>query len=508
MARKERTIKNSITAVLKYVVKLILQFVIRTMLIYKLGVEYVGLDSLYANIISMLSLAELGIGSAMVFSLYKPFAENDVEKLKSITSLIKKLYSIIAIIVLSIGLAIMPFIKFFINGEPNVEVNLYVLYIIFLANTVISYLGAHKRSLLFASQRNDIENNILTTQIILMSIVQVLVLAIFKNYYLYAISIPVFTLLEVIAVVIVANKLYPEINGKGQPLDKETKNIITKNIAATACHHLGTVIVMSTDNLLISKFFGLTVLGTISNYILIYSAISSFIQLFIKAIQASIGNLIATSDKERVHKFYTLLNWLFACVSGFCTIALMCLYQPFMRIWVGNVDAIASIGIVVAIVVRFYISQMRSVNIMFNSCAGLMWHDRFKPIVESIINIIASIICIQFLGVAGIFVGTIISSISAPLWVEPYVLHKHYFGKSTKNYFVKYIYYTIVTLIIGVITYFICSILPSTGILVFILKIAICCIIPTLLYVLAYFKSSHFKEIVKFIKGIFRKKNV
>ncbi|MBE5740950.1 MAG: hypothetical protein E7351_00220 [Clostridiales bacterium] len=505
MARKERTVKNSIAAIFRYVVKLILQFVIRTMLIYKLGVEYVGLDSLYANIISMLSLAELGIGSAIVFSMYKPIAENDVEKLKSLNALYKKLYMIITIVVLVVGIALMPFIEFFISGEPNVNVNLYVVYVIFLANTVISYLGAHKRSLLFANQRNDIENNILTTQIIIMSIVQIAVLVIFKNYYLYAIMIPLFTLVEVIAVVIVANKLYPEINGKAKPLDKETKKTISKNIVATACHHLGSVVVMSTDNLLISKFFGLTMLGTISNYILIYNAINSLIQLFIGAVQASVGNMIATTDKEKVYKFYKLLNWFFACVTGFCSIALMCLYQPFMTIWVGDINALATIWVVLSIVVRFYVTQMRCVTNMFKTCAGLMWNDRFKPIIESVINIVASIICIQFFGVAGIFIGTIISTICAPLWVEPLVLYKNYFNKSLKEFFTQYIIFTIVTLIAGGLTYFVCTLLPTVGVLYFILKMAICIFVPLMIYLLFYFKTDYFKQCIVYAKNILKK---
>lgn len=506
MARKERTIKNSISAVVKYFIKLILQFVLRTVIIYKLGVEYVGLDSLYANIISMLSLAELGIGSAIVFSMYKPAAENDIEKLKSLNNLYKKVYTIIAIIVLVLGLAIMPFIKYFISEEPNVSVNLYVVYAIFLANTVISYFGAHKRSLLFAFQRNDIENNILTIATILMSILQISALLLFKNYYLYVIFIPWFTLFDVLLYVYVAKRLYPEITGKSQPLDKDTKREITKNIIATSCHQIGGVFVLSTDNLLISKFFGLTVLGTISNYILIYSAIDSLIVMFINALQASVGNLIATTDKEYVHKIYKMFNWVFACIAGFCAIALMCLYQPFMDIWIGKTEYVVSIWLVLALVSKFYLSKMRNITNIFKNCAGLMWNDRWKPICESIVNIIASIIFIKLIGVEGVFVGTIISTISVSLWVEPYVLYKNYFKRNIKEYFSKFFLYTLVTLIAGVITFALCYLLPATGILWFVLKVIICCIVPTGIFLLAYFKTDNFKMTLLYAKSFFKKK--
>ncbi|MGN0961552.1 MAG: lipopolysaccharide biosynthesis protein [Christensenellales bacterium] len=506
MARKERTIKNSITAVVKYVIKLILQFVLRTVIIYKLGVEYVGLDSLYANIISMLSLAELGIGTAIVFSMYKPASENDIEKLKSLNNFYKKIYMIIAVVVLVLGLAIMPFIKNFISEEPNVNVNLYVVYAIFLANTVISYFGAHKRSLLFAFQRNDIENNILTIATILMSIFQIVMLLLFKNYYLYVILIPLFTLFDVILYVCVAKKLYPDITGKSEPLDKETKKEITKNIIATSCHQIGAVIVLSTDNLLISKFFGLTALGTISNYILVYSAIDSLINIFINALQASVGNLITTTNKEYVYKIYKMFNWIFACIVGFCSIALMCLYKPFINIWVGDTEYKVTFGLIFALVGKFYFMKMRSLTNMFKNCAGLMWNDRWKPICESILNIVASLVFIKLIGVEGIFVGTIVSTICVPLWVEPYVLYKNYFKMSVKDYFGKFALYTLITLIAGGVTYGLCAILPEVGLWWFVLKVGICAIVPNVIYLLVYLKTDNFKMAWNFAKSFIKKK--
>lgn len=504
MSRKERTVKNTITAILKYLIRVIMQFVVRTVVIYKLGVEYVGLDSLYANIISMLSLAELGIGSAIVFSMYKPASENDIEKLKSLNNFYKKMYLIIAVVVLCVGSAITPFLKHLINGEPNVDVNLYVVYGVFLLNAVISYFGAHKRSLLFVNQRNDIENNLYTIQNLVMSAVQIALLLIFKNYYLYVVMIPLFTLLETISVTLIANKLYPEIRGKAQPLDKETKKEITKNIIGASCHQLGGVIVMSTDNLLVSIFFGLTVLGNVSNYVLIYTAINSFLMLFITAMQASVGNLIATSDKERVYKNYKTFNWIFACAVGLCSICMMCLTQHFMRIWIKDSNAYLSSWILLSIVGKFYITKMRNLTNTFKNCAGLLWNDWYKPLIEVIVNIVASVLCIKWLGIAGIFVGTIISTICAPLWVEPMVLYKNYFKKSMGGFWVKYLFYTLITLIAGGASYFLCSLLPSTGILYFILKMVICVIVISVIYFISYFKTSEFKSIGGMIKSMFK----
>lgn len=505
MARIEHTIKNGTAAIFKYIVKTILQFLIRTMIIYKLGVQYVGLDSLYANIISILSLAELGIGSAITFSMYKPVAEHDIEKLKSLNSLYKKVYAVIACFVMIFGIIISPFIKFLVNGDTNIEVNLYFIYFIFLTNTVISYFGAHKKSLLFANQRNDIENNISTSVLVSSSIIQIIILTFLTNYYLYAITIPFFTLIEVIVTVKYTNKMYPEIHGKAQPLDKETKSIIVKNIVGTSFHQIGSVFVMSTDNLLISSFFGLEILGVVSNYILIYNAINSLILIIINALQASVGNLIAIENKEHVFKMYMTINWFFSCIIGFCSIALVCLYQPFMLIWVGKENLI-SMEIVILIVIKFYITKMRNVTNMFKNCAGLMWNDRFKPIIETIINIIVSIILIKIIGLSGVFIGTIVSTVLVPFWVEPYVLYKNYFNFKVNNYFIRYLIYTVITLISGIICFYLCSLLPLYSFYWFIIRGLICVGIITVVYLVFFSKTNEFYYLNNIIIKPFLKK--
>ena len=501
MSRKERTLKNGISGIVKYFVKLVLQFILRTLVIYKLGVEFVGLDSLYANIISMLSLTELGMGSALVYSMYKPAAEKDYEKLKSLNNFYRKIYIIISTIVLIIGLGIMPFLEFFINGKPNVDVNIYIVYVVFLLNTVISYLGANRRALLFVFQRNDVETNIMTTQIIALSVAQSIMLLVFESYYLYAIMIPIFTLLEVLAVAVITKKRFPEVLGKSEKLDADTKKSITKNVVATSCQQLGTVVVFSTDNLLVSKFFGLTTLGNISNYVLIYNAINTFFTIIIEAFRASVGNLIATTDKEKVYKFYSVFKLVFSILTAFCSIMLLCLYQPFIKIWVGQAGLVAT-SVVISIVLKFYVTKMRTVTIMFKDCSGLMWNDRFKPIAEALINIAASLICIELFGLVGIFIGTIISTVVVPLWVEPLVLYKNYFKKNLWSYFKIYFRDVIIMLISGCICYFVCSLITLPGIIGLLLKFGTCGTLTGLLLLLAYLPTNDMRNLITYLKDI------
>lgn len=510
MTRTQNIRKNLIFNIIKYVTNLLLQFVLRTVLIYYMGAEYLGLNGLFTNIFSFLNLAELGIGSAIVFSMYKPIAENDIEKVKALQNLYKKFYIIISLVVGMIGLAITPFIKYLMSGGVTVDINIYILYLMYLLYTLVGYWSAHKRSLLFAYQRNDVENKIRTICIIGMSIVQIVVLILFKNYYLYfSISI-LFTLIECILIQVCANKLFPEINGKSQPLDKEIKKEITKNVAALSMHKIGGAVVFSTDNILISAFLGVVVLGAYSNYSLISSSIISIFALLNNALSASIGNLVASNSVNYVYDRFNKINFIYSYMSSFCTICLITLFQPFVAKWTGGGEYMLEFSTVIIICLSFYLSRLRSPIMLFKDAAGIFWQDRWKPIVEAIVNLVASIVLVKLIGLSGIFVGTIISTLVAPFWVEPCVLYKYYFKRSVKSYFVRYLLDFLIMCAGCVITYFICSFIPDGSIWMLILKFIVCIVVSNMLLILAYFPTKEFKELFellkKFVKNIFNRK--
>lgn len=487
--------KNLTFNVIKFAAQLLLQFVLRTALIYIMGAEYLGLNGLFSNIFAFLNLAELGIGSAIVFSMYKPIADGDIEKVKSLQAMYKKFYLIIAAIVAGLGLLILPFLRFLINGDVSVDVNIYLLYTLYLLNTLLGYFSAHKRSLLFAHQRNDIENKVSTICLLGMTILQIAVLFIFKNYYIYFIVNVIFTLLECVLIHIWANKLYPEINGKSEALDKETKKDIFKNVGAISMHKVGSAVVFSTDNILISSMLGLVVLGAYSNYYLIVSTLIAVFTLFINAIKGSVGNLIASSDKEYVYDRYRKINFLFSILSAFCTICMVVLFQPFISVWTrGDSVYLLEFETVLLICVSFYLNRMRAGTGIFKECAGLFNQDKWKSIVEAVVNLVASIILGLFMGLNGIILGTIISTIVAPLWVEPKVLYKHYFKKSVWDYFKRYIIDVLIMIVVCAICYFVCSFLPVGGIWWLIVRFVVCGALSGVLLLVAYLPTREFKE--------------
>lgn len=505
MNRTENIKKNLTFSIIKYVAQILLQFVLRTVLIYFLGAEYLGLGNLFTNIFTFLNLAELGIGSAIVFAMYKPIAENDIEKIKSLQNLYKKFYLTISAIVLVVGLIITPFLKFLIKGGVSVDINIYVLYLMYLANTLVGYFSAHKRSLLFAYQRNDVENLIKTLCLIAMTIIQIIAIVLFKNFYIYFSITIVFTVIECFLIHLKANKLYPEINGKAPKIDSETKKQITHNMTALSFNKIGAAVVNSTDNILISTFFGAVLLGVYSNYyLIIYTAISIF-ALLNSAITASVGNLIASENKEYVYEKFKQLNFYYSLLTCFCTVCLTVLLQPFMLVWTGGGIYMLEFSSVIFLSLGFYLARMRQIVCIFKEGAGLFWEDRWKPIVEALVNLLVSILLAKLIGINGIFIGTIISTLAAPLWVEPMVLYKHYFNKSVKSYFIKYITNFFVMLIITFICFIACYFIPSTGLLWLVVKFAVCIALSLSLIALTYCKTKEFKELITLIKNFCKK---
>lgn len=512
MSRTKNTIRNVTFSSLKFAVQLVLQFVLRAVIIYKLGAEYLGLNGLFTNVLGLLSIAELGIGGAITYSMYKPIAENDIEKVKALQNLYKKVYFVIALIVAVVGLSLTPALPYLIkDGASEININIYIVYILFLFNMVTSYFSAHKRSLLFAYQRNDVENKIKASTLCISAIIEISVILLFSNYYVYMGVLFIGTILDCVLVHVFANKLFPEINGKAvKDLSKNDKKAIIKNVSGVSLNQIGGQLISSTDNLILSSLFGLIVTGVYSNYALIVTTLISFNILLLQSVQGSAGNLVATTNKDVVYNNYQKVNFISAWFSGFCAICLITLFQPFMYIYQIMTHAESSLvmefSIVVVVVVNFYINTMRRATNTFKNATGLMWYDGWKAIVECIINLSVSIWLAHVLGVIGIFLGTLISAVLVPLWYEPLILYKKYFQKSVWRYFGKFALYTVVTVGAGALTYWLCSLLPFAGIGWFVLKCGICLVVPNVIFLLCYFKTSEFKGVIGLAKQVLKRK--
>ena len=506
ISRTKQSAKNTIISLSNFVVNTIMAFITKTVFIYVLGAELLGLNSLFANILTMLSLAELGIGSAIVFSLYKPMAEQNNAKINALIKLYKKIYFIIGGIVLLIGLILLPFIKFFINADNTLNINIYILYFMYLINSVVGYFFAHRRAIIFTSQRNDIESLILIFVNLFSKISEIVVIICFKNYYIYYSIIMLSTLLEGTVIYFVSSKIYKNLDLKNaDEISKKEKQSIFKDVKGMLCHKVGVAVVNGTDNIIISAFINLTVLGAYSNYILISSSISSALYLIINALKASFGNAVATKSTEEVEKVQHRILFGFSWLIIFCATSLLCLLQSFISIWLSNEYAI-SILTVVMIVLSFTIDKSRNVIDLTRDCAGLFRYKKWCPICEAITNLIASLILVDFMGLPGVILGTIIGYVLFPLWVEPWVVYKYYYHKSSKGYWKRWLTYFFVGALIAAFTYFVCSLLPNYGIWWFILKCGICLFAPNVIMLLVFCRTQEFKYYFNLLKSFFKKK--
>lgn len=497
--KTKNTLNNVLFGSINKIIAILFPFAIRTIIINVLGIQYVGLNSLFSSILNILSLAELGFGTAMVYSMYKPIAEDDTDTINALLNLYKKIYRIIGLVVLTAGLAIMPFLKYFIKGSHPADINLYILYSIFLANNVISYFFfAYKSSLLSAHQKNNITSKIHIFASTAMYVLQIVVLLCFKNYYIYIIFLPLSTLAVNILTAIITKKQYPQYFCKGT-VSKEQKSAIKKQIYSLFLHRIGYVVQSSIDNICISAFLGLTLLGKYNNYYYIITAIQGFLTILKQSMVAGVGNSLIVDSKESNKKFFNKTLFIFAWIVGWCACCFMSLYQPFMNVWVKQHNMLP-FSVVICLTTLFYINEIRGTVGVYKDALGMWYEDRFKPIAISAVNLIGTIISAYFGWFEGIILSTAVAYLFVGLPWETYVFFKNYMNEKPTKYYLKQLFYLIISIIAVVSTYFVCSLIPLVGVIEVVVKVAICMIVPNIIFVIAYFKTNEFKELLNSLK--------
>ncbi|MCI8471344.1 MAG: oligosaccharide flippase family protein [Clostridia bacterium] len=503
--RTENSIKNLIYAFVGQAIGIVVSLITRFIFIRFLSQEYLGIDGLFTNILSILSLVELGIGPAMTFSLYKPLAEKDEKKISALMNLYKNSYNIVGGLIIVIGILIMPLLPLFINEMPNIN-NTNAIYILFVLNSGFSYFYAYKRSLIIADQKKYVATFYRYLFYVILNICQIIILIITKNYILFLVLQILFTVIENIAISKKTHKLYPFLkNNKKEKVEKKTRKEISKNMTAMTIHKIGGVVVKSTDNIILSKFVGLTQVAIYSNYYLIINAVNTVLMQVFNSITASVGNLNVTGSKKKLKEVFDKVFFVNFWIYSVSSICLYILLNHFIKLWVGE-NYLFSWEIITIIVINFYLTGMRNTVLTYRDALGLYWQDRYKAIFESIINIIASIVLVKIFDTFGVFLGTFISSVTTCLWIEPYILYKYGLKEKVSKYFLKFFVYTVIFIIVGLITYsvsnFLIQIQTIGGLLG---KIIICILIPNILYICIFAKTREFSYYQDMLKNIFEK---
>lgn len=501
-SRTKKSVKNITTGLVYKLIGIFLPFIIRTIMIKKLGAEYLGLNTLFTSILQVLSLSELGIGSAMVYEMYKPIANNDTKRVCALLTLYRKFYTLIGIVILILGLILLPFIHNFISGGYPEDINIYLLYIIYLFNTVISYLlFAYKKSILDALQKSSIENTIHIFISLGMYICQIIALWCTSNYYVYIIFLPLSTIVLNLVRNIIVKKAFPQYVCKGRVERKVIIELFNK-VKALIGHKIGSNVVWFSDSIIISAFLGLNILAIYSNYYYIMNAIIGIMAIVYNSILASIGNSLITESMDKNHKDFLTFSFANCWLTGWCSVCLLCLYQPFMKIWMGE-DMMFSFGIVICFVIYFYSWLYSKIGNTYENAAGMWQEDFYKPYVSSIVNLVLNIVLVNIIGISGVLISTIIASVFINAAWETRVLYKKLFKRSPKEYNRKMVWYTVVTVGVCAVTYFLCSFVNFGDIVNLILKGLICLIVPNIIFLLLYRRTVEFKELTNKIIKIF-----
>ena len=500
MQRTSSSIKNLIFAFIGQAAGIVMNFIARVVFLRILTAEYLGLNGLFTNILSMLSLMELGVGTAMTFSLYKPLATSDKEKIKSLMNLYRKSYIIIGILVLVIGIGITPLLPYFIDEVPKINENINLIYILFVINTAISYFYSYKRSLISSDQKRYIATAYRYIFYCLLNIMQIIILLLTKNYIWYLITQIIFTFAENVAISKKADKLYPYLKEKNiNKLEKEDTEKIKKNVVAMIGHKIGGIIVGGTDNIILSKFVGLVEVGIYSNYYLIINAMQTLFSQVINALTPSIGHLLVEEDYNKNYAVFKKINFINFWITTFSGICILNLIDPFITLWIGE-KYLLGFDVLIVLVLNYYQRMMRYSYSVFKEAAGIYYEDRFVPLIESVLNIIFSIILLKIFGLKGVFIGTLVSSLALWGFSYPKYVYKKLFNQNMKSYIfenIKYLIIFILLVILSIIKVFIFK-FDSAFITLFI-NLIISIIIPNLIIILIFHKNEEFKYFIKLI---------
>ncbi|MBE6731205.1 MAG: polysaccharide biosynthesis protein [Ruminococcaceae bacterium] len=508
-SRTKNATRNIVFGMFLKVYQILLPFIMRTAMIYVMGVEYLGLNSLFTSILLVLNLAELGVDSAMVFSMYKPIAENNKDEINKLLNLYKIYYRIIGAVIGVAGIAIMPLIPSLISKDSIIppDVDLYVVYILNLISTVLSYwLFAYLSSLLYAHQRNDIISKVRLITFSFQYITQFAVILFTKSYYLYLIAAIVTQVLSNILIAVYSKRLYPYYKAEGK-MEKVKVKEINGRIKDLFTSRLGMVVVTSADSIVISAFLGLTVLAIYNNYYYILSAVVGVLTVIFRSVTAGIGNSIATESKEKNYNDLKKFTFIIAWVVCVCSCCLLTLIQPFMYIWIGGDSSLMlDFSAVICFVLYFFVEQINQVLHTYKDASGIWHEDRFRPLVTAIANVVLNIVLIQFFGIYGVLFATFISTAFVGM---PWIIHNLFttlFKRGRKEYVFNILLYSVVTVIAGTVCVLVCNLIPDNGFLTLAIKLIITGVLSNIVLFIFLFKKKEFTDTKELVFRILKRR--
>lgn len=480
-------------------------FIIRTVITYTLGAQYLGLSSLFTSILTVLSLADLGFGEAVIYSMHKPLAQGDTDGVCALMSFYRRVYAIIGTVVLVIGCALLPFLPKLISGTYPADINLYALYLIYLSRSVLSYwVFAYKSCILTATQRSDVSSKIVLLLDVVTFFLQLLILLAFSSFYAYAAMFPLVELVKSLIRARLITKMYPQYVCKGT-LSREKRMEIRRQVTGIMVEKLCHISQNSLDNIIISFFLGLAAVAVYANYFYIMNNVFVLLLIPTTAMLASVGNKIASASPQENYRDMNRFNFIFMTAAGWCMSVLCCVFQPFMRIWMGENGMLSTLDMLL-MCLCFYAMTTGSVRYVYYEGAGLWWHGRLRAVLETATNLVLNIVLGYFWGVTGVITATIISLVAVNFLYGTQIIHRHYFTMfKASDHYLRHLRYFLVSGAVAAVCYLCCQNLPlGDG---FVEKVAwllarfgICAVIPPILYFLIYHRTKDYRSAMEWLR--------
>ncbi|MGD8214483.1 lipopolysaccharide biosynthesis protein [Aestuariimicrobium sp. Y1814] len=477
---------------------LIVGFVARSVFVHTLSAEYLGINGLFANILTVLSVAELGIGSAIVYSMYQPLAQRDEGRLLSLMGVYRKAYIAIGVAVAFAGTLILPFLPLIVREMPSIP-NLQAIYLLFVANSSITYFFSYKRAFLIADQKRYITSIYRYGFFLALNAVQIFILVAFGDYLLFLLAQVAFTFAENVAVSRRVDRMYPFLRARpAPPLSSSDRQTIIQNVKALVLLRVSGAVRGGIDSVLISALAGVVAVGIYSNYLLITSALSVVFGVAFSSVTASVGNLNALGPVQKRMETFRAVDTAVYLAHSSAAVSLFVLFNPFIALWLGR-EYLFDETVVAAIVINFYLVGMRNSLWVFKDAMGLYWKDRFRPLPELFVGLLGSVFLGQHFGVLGVLGGGILSLLLVSLPLEPLVLFRYGLESPVRPYYLEYLMRLLLTLLAGSLTWALSRQVSAQGWSGFIVSVLACLLIPNLLNVSVFWRSVGFRRLLSLV---------
>lgn len=509
MTRTQNSFFNLITNFGASLMVVVLSFITRTVFINTLGTTYLGLEGLFTNLLSMLSLAELGFGSAIVFKLYKPIEEQDRHRIQVLMKLYRQVYRIVGAVIVVVGLCLIPFLPRLVRDYDLLAergLNAIVLFVIYLFNTASSYwFFAYKTEFMKATQKSYILNIVGYAVSVGSSLAQMLALLLTKNFYVYILAQVAFTIIRNLVYALICDRRHPYLNEPvSDRISREELKDFWKDCSALLLYRLSNVVIGGSDQVVLSALCGLDTVGLYSNYVAIKTSLDNLLYSFLRSIQASLGSLYAAGNLEWSRLIFRVVNFFTVWLYGIGAIGLAVMTNEFITIWphVGPSFVVTSwvwnghtiqTPVALLIGIEFYVTGQKYYCGSFRNAMGLFQQLKYRPVASVLVNLTFSLLLVPYLGMAGCVVSTIIAAVTVNLIVDPLIIHKHALQQSPRGYYLRNLLYKLVIGGAGVLTWFLCGLIPLGGLVGFVVRGCLCVAVPSAVFVLCFFRTTEFR---------------